>query len=242
MLKGMGKNKVIWITGASKGIGKAIGKRLMQSNNKIIFSSSNKNTLRDLVEEIGMSTNVFFFPCDVSDAEQVMSTNEKISNTIGNVDILINNAGVANFKSFNESTLEQFESMTNVNFRGVYLCSKAVLPEMINKKKGMILNITSVAVFDTFLNASIYSATKAAVHKMAEVMRNEVRKDGIKIVNVSPGATISEIWSQSSLEKYRDQMMVADDVALTIDSIISQYDNDRLMIEDIRIRPQKGDL
>lgn len=238
------ENKVFWITGANKGIGKAIAIRLINEfyKSKFILSSSSKETIKNLINEIGMNKNVYFFPFDLRDKESIDQTYDKIHNSIGEVDCLINNAGVGRFAPMLELNEDDLDFTFDINFKAPFFLIKKVLPNMVKKKSGAIINILSVVVRKSFPNSSIYSASKSALLALTNSLRQEVRKDGIKIINVMPGATETDIWHPRQREKYSSLMMQPDDVADVIVSQIKLLSNERLHIEEIVIRPQNGDL
>ncbi len=238
------ENKVFWITGANKGIGKAIALKLIEEfkNSKFILSSSSKETLKPLIQEIGLNQNVYFFPFDLRDKKSLDYMYEKIRSSIGDVDVLINNAGVGKFAPMIKLTEEDLNWSFDVNFKAPFLIIKKILPSMMEKKSGAIINILSVVVKKSFPNSSIYSASKSALFSLANSLREEVRKDGIKVINILPGATATDIWHPKQKEKYSHLMMQAEDVADVVVSNIKLLANQRLHIEDITIRPQNGDL
>ncbi len=235
-----GKN--IWITGASRGIGLSIARELIDSGANLILSSRKTNTINDSYKLLGTNSLVHIYPCDISSPDDAFATYDKVAAKLGKIDILINNAGVGIFKSFEETSLQDFEELTNVNFRGAFLCTKSVLPGMIESERGLIINILSVVVRKTFLNCSVYSASKSAVFAMSQALREEVRGKGIKIVNIIPGAVETDVWEGHVRAEYGDRMMQPEDVAGAVASVIEMSGNDTMMIEDITLRPQSGDL
>ena len=157
-------------------------------------------------------------------------------------DILINNAGVGIFKPFLETDHDDFTKLIDVNLRGPFLLDKVILPDMIERKSGVILNILSVAVNSTFLNSSVYSASKAALQTMSRILREEVRQYGIKIIDLLPGATISGMWSDEDIANNGLRMMKPIDIAIAIKNTLELSYLGNLMIEEIIIKPQLGDL
>jgi short-subunit dehydrogenase len=138
--------------------------------------------------------------------------------------------------------LEDFDNILAVNLRGPFLTMKAVINGMIERKSGIIININSVAAKKTFTNSTAYSASKAGLLAMTSSLREEVRQYGIKIIDILPGATDTDIWSDKAREKYSHRMMQAGDVADSIMSILKLALNERIMPEEITLRPTLGDL
>lgn len=232
----------IWITGASRGIGRAIAQNLAGSGAGLILSAGSQESLKSIASEFASYANVLIFPCDLRNYKEIKGVHKKIRAMTDGVDVLINNAGVTKFVRLSDISLEDFDNINSVNYRGVFLAMKEVLPEMIEKKFGLIINILSVAVREKFLNSSIYSASKAAVHAMDTTLREEVRKDGIKIVDVFPGAVETDIWSEANKQKFGHLMMQPEDVAAAVREVVELNLNNRLMIEELVLRPQNGDL
>ena len=230
----------IWITGANRGIGRAIADKLSDCDATLYLSS--RNISKSNFTESYHKENISYLPCDVSSIEEVKTTYKEISESSGGLDILINNAGVGYFNDFDKITDNQFESMMNINIKGTYYCSKAVIGDMITAGGGMIINILSVAATTVFNGSSIYSATKAAILMMDRVLRNEVRKYGIKIIDILPGATDTELWNLESRTEFAHKMMMPEDIAGVVTDVISLNMNKRLLVEEIVIRPQTVDL
>ncbi|MBI5326460.1 MAG: SDR family oxidoreductase [Ignavibacteriae bacterium] len=234
--------KIIWITGGSRGIGASIALRFADTNATIALSARTEKSFIGLKKELANSKNVFFFPCDVSNQDEVSETQKNINKKLGKIDILINNAGVAKFKSFDELSVEDYHSMINTNLFGTFITSKTVLPSMIKRKKGIILNIISVAAEKTFKGSSLYSASKAGVLAMSRSMREDLREKGIKVVDILPGATETELWSGNSRKKYGHRMMQPENLGEIIFNILKNSLSDNFMIEEVVVRPQLGDL
>jgi len=236
------KNKVVWITGGNRGIGLAIADKFINAGAQVVISASKKESFKDILPKYAALDNVLFFPCDLTQANQIHEVVTKIKLAKGKIDILINNAGVAEFKPFQDITNEMFDEMNNVNYKGTFLCTKAVLPDMIEISDGVIVNILSGAAIKAFENSSVYSATKAAVLAMSNSLRKEVRKNGISVINILPGATDTDIWNPTVREQKKHLMMQPEDVAEATFSAIQNSLSQRVIIEEVLVRPQGGDL
>ncbi len=242
MLENTLKDKIIWITGSGKGIGSALARKLRQTGATLILSSTNQKSMKKIMPEFAEYPKVFFLPFDLRSEEQINRTFEKIKLTLGQVDILINNAGTGKFAPFVDLTVEDMSNMFDTNFKGLFILTKKILPGMLERKTGVIINILSVVLKKIFVGSSLYAASKAAVLAMDRSLREEVRREGIKIIDVFPGATETDIWTEKQREKHGARMMQPEDVADAIVNIINLSINDRLMVEEIVLRPQGGDL
>ncbi len=236
------RGKKVWITGASRGIGAAIARKLRETEATLILSSSSSDTMKKVMPEFAEYPKVFFLPFDIKSENDIKRIYQKIKASMDGVDILINNAGIGIFGSFQKMSVEDFDKMNDANYRSVFLLMKTVLDDMIEKQSGGIINILSVAIKTALPGSSLYAATKSAVLAMDASLRVEVRDKGIKIVDVFPGATATEIWDEKVREKFADRMMRAEDVAEAVSKVVELCVNDKLMVEEIVLRPQGGDL
>jgi NADP-dependent 3-hydroxy acid dehydrogenase YdfG len=234
-------NRVVWITGASTGIGFELGKVFARSGYIVIATGRRKSRLVSLVNEIRFAGHqAYAFVCDVRKERSILSTKKKILENCGTIDILINNAGITSFKSFADTKPPEFDDIISTNLRGSYLAARSVLPLMIRKKEGHIINILSVAATETFENSSTYSASKAGTMAMFRVLREEVRRYNIKVTNILPGATDTPIWNPAMRQKYSKRMMTAREVAEIVLHTANQPR--KVVVEDIVIKPIKGNL
>lgn len=232
----------IWLTGASRGIGKAVAEILVSTNANLILSASTKESFQNMVDEFSNFSNVLFFPFEISNCDEIRKIHSRIISLFGKVDILINNAGIGIFKKIVEISPEDFDRTISINFKGSYFCIQSVLPEMIKNKFGMIINISSIAAISNFPEGTIYGASKAALSSMSNSLREEVRQFGIKVIDILPGATETEIWDKESLESFSYRMMKPEDIADVVLSAISLNLNPRLMTEQIIVKPQLGNI
>lgn len=232
---------VVWVTGASRGIGREIAKQFAQLGCIVCLSGRNKRALQSAVKEIikygGKATA---FPLDINHPRAIQSVHRDIRKTIGEVNVLINNAGISSFKSFLESPLKDFNKIISTNLLGHIACMKAVLPSMVERKNGWIFNIISMVAVKTYEDSTAYTASKAGMLGLAKVLREEMKKHNVKVVNVIPGATATEIWHPKVLEKYSSRMMKAKSVAETVLSVFQMPED--VVVDEIIIRPIKGDL
>lgn len=232
---------VVWITGASTGIGFEIAKVFAKAGYIVIATARRKSRLVSLVNELKFAGHeAYALVCNVQSERGVISTKKKILEKCGKIDLVINNAGVTVFKSFIDTKSYEYDYVMDTNVRGSFLMTKAVLPLMMKKRKGHIINVLSVAANTYFEDSSVYSASKAALYAMSSVLRNEVRRYNIKISNVLPGNVDTPMWDSKVRAKYKNRMMTPKEIAEIILSIASQPK--KVVIEDVVIKPIKGDL
>lgn len=230
--------KAVWITGASAGIGKALSIKFANNNHFVFGSGRRKNPFISNISEFNKS-NFKYIENDVSNYKEVISAYNEINKDF-EIDCLINNAGISSFKPFIENTQEDIDTIIKTNLNGSIYTIKSVLPKMIERKSGTIINILSVASKKIFTNSSIYAASKAGLENFSKVLREEIRDNNIRIINIYPGATATEIWPESAINNFSDKMMTAADLA---DFIYDVYANtSSLSPEEIIVRPITGDL
>ncbi len=233
--------KVIWITGASTGIGKEIATEFSKAGHIVVVSARRKSRLVRIVSEIKYAEReASAFVCNLLSERSIQITAKRIKEKYGSIDLLINNAGVTVFKSFMETKTFDYDNVIDTNLRGSFLCIKSVLPQMIKNKKGHIINILSVAANTSFENSSVYAASKAGLLAMSNGLREEVRRYNIKVSNILPGAVETPMWDSKSRQRYKNRMMSASDIAKIVLQIYQQPR--KVMIEDVIVRPVKGDI
>ena len=235
----MEKRKTIWLTGASSGIGLETAKLLSQLDVNLVLSSRRVDVIE---QQFNHSTqaDIFIKHLDLSSQDSIYNCYNQIAEEIGSVDVLINNAGTFTAKSFVGTTIEQYDAMMNVNLRGVFLITQCVLPNMIASRKGIIINIESATAIKTFPYCSIYSASKAGMLAMMRSLRAEVKKYGIKIIDILPGAAATNIWGPNSKEP-KELMSQPEEIAGIIAEAVNLCRYPSSMIEEIVVNPQYYD-
>lgn len=234
------KKQGIWITGASSGIGRATAKEFADIGCDVFVTARRANELERLKAELGDNEDsIRVFPCNVASAANVDQTFKKIK-AASEIDCLVNNAGITSFKLAEDNSVNEINDIINTNLLGSIYTIKSVLPEFIKKKSGTIINILSVVVDKVFTKSSSYTASKMGMLGYSKILREEVRKHNIRVINIIPGATETAMWSQDSRKEFGEQMMQPESIARTIVSAYLQKDN--LVTEEIVLRPINGDL
>jgi len=233
--------KIVWITGASTGIGFETAKAFAKAGYIVAATARRKSRLVALVNELKFAGHeAYAFVCNVQSERSVISTKKKILEKCGTIDVIINNAGVTVFKSLLDTKSYEFDNIMDTNLRGGFLMIKAVLPLMIKKRRGHIINILSVAANSAFEDSSVYAASKAGLQALANSLRSEVRRYNIKVTNILPGSIDTPMWDSKIRARYKNRMLSPADVAGIIVNAANQPK--KLVVEDVIIRPLKGDL
>jgi 3-hydroxy acid dehydrogenase/malonic semialdehyde reductase len=187
--------KIIMITGATSGFGKAIAEKFASNGWNCIITGRRKDRLFEVAKELRNKFKVNVLPLvfDVQVKEDVFKNINELSAEWKNIHVLINNAGLALGRdSFDNANLEDWETMIDTNVKGLLYVSKAVLPSMIENKKGHIINIGSTAAKEVYPNGNVYCATKTAVDAISKAQRIDLLPHKIKVTAIHPGAVDTE--------------------------------------------------
>lgn len=182
------KGKIALVTGAGQGIGREIALALARNGAEVVVTD-----VSDKIFEVGkeiesVGTKAFPVKCDVTDAKEAVAIEEKVLAKYERIDILVNNAGIYPQKPFLEMTMEEWNKVLSVNLNGVFHCTKAVIPKMVEQKYGKIVNIASIAgVVVGYRNLAHYSASKAGVVGFTKSLALEMAQYGININAIAPG-------------------------------------------------------
>ena len=232
----------IVITGASKGIGKALVMKFGAEKHNIAFCARGENGVNELkneLEEITTNeTQIIAEQIDMSKKVEVVRFGEIILSKWDKVDILINNAGMFIPGSLANEDEGSLEKMIETNLYSAYNMTRALLPAMIKHKDGFIFNMCSIASFMAYNNGGTYAISKFALLGFSKCLREEMKEHGIRVCAVMPGATWTYSWEGANVSE--DRLMPAEDIAEII--YATSKLSKRSVVEDIIIRPQLGDL
>ena len=188
------KNKTAIVTGAGKGIGRAIALALAAEGVAVgLIARTGKDLENVAVEITKMNGKCSWANADVSNIDSINHAIKKIESELGPIDILVNNAGIAAFASFMDLEPVQWENIVKVNLFGIYYSTRAVLPSMMERKTGDIINIASTAGQRGSAVTSAYSASKFAVIGLSESLMHEVRKHNIRVTCLTPSTIATDM-------------------------------------------------
>ncbi|MHB9128743.1 MAG: SDR family oxidoreductase [Candidatus Humimicrobiaceae bacterium] len=211
------KDKVVLITGASKGIGKNISIALAKEGAITVLVSRNKETLEKTHEEIlSLGGKALAIPADISKEEEILNLFSKIKDQFGRLDILINNAATIITGKLVDFSLKDFDKMMQTNLRGLYICCQQALRIMLPQKSGYIINISSVAGFKGYAEQSAYTAGKHGVMGITKSLAAEVYKDGIFVSAILPGGVDTELAWYARPDIDRSILISPQDIADTV--------------------------
>lgn len=235
--------KTVLITGATSGIGKATAITLAEKKYKLILCGRNQAVLDELKSTLPTHVHTCCF--DVRDKQEVFAQINNLPGDFQSIDILVNNAGNAHgLATFDQADLEDLEAMIDINVKGLIYVSKAVLPLMPKNVNSHIVNISSIAGKEVYLNATTYCASKAAVEALTKGMRIDLLPLGIKVTGIAPGAVetnFSLVRFKGDAERAEKvyegyEPLTPEDVANTIVSVLELPQN--VQIADVTIFPK----
>lgn len=228
--------QVAWVTGGTSGIGLEVAREFARLGIRVAVTGRDRSKLDRAGEELGCLA----LQCDMSSEKQVKRAHEQISQQLGAVDVLVNNAGISPFTKFSETSVEEFDAVIDINLTGYFLAAREVLPSMYERKSGAIVQLLSIASVKAFSGGAAYIASKFGALGLTNSLREEARKHNVKVIAVLPGATETPLWDAEEREKFHERMMQPEDIASTIIHLLQQPD--RMLAEEIVLRPIGGDL
>jgi len=229
------KNKNAFITGAGKGIGKAVAIALAKEGVNLILVSRTQNDIDELAKETAkFGVKTLALSADVSDINSINAAAEKALAEFKHIDILINSAGIASFGKFLELEPEAWERIIQVNLMGTYFTTRAIIPNMIERQTGDIINISSTAGLNGNALTSAYSASKFAVLGLTDSLMQEMRKHNIRVTALTPSTVATDMAKDLNLtDGNPEKVMQSEDMA---DLIIAQLKlNRRVFIKNSSI-------
>ena len=236
--------RTVLITGATSGIGMATAKKLAP-NYRLILCGRRQERLDVLKTELGQLTEVITLNFDVRDKAAVYNSIDNLPEIWQNIDVLINDAGNAHgLSTFDKADIDDLEAMIDINVKGLIYVTKAVIPYLKQSDNAHIVNLSSIAGKEVYLNGATYCASKAAVESLSKGMRYDLQPFGIKVTNVAPGAVETEFSlvrfkgdEEKSANVYKGfEPLVAEDIADTIAYALNAPKH--VQIADVTIFPR----
>jgi uncharacterized protein len=202
------------ITGASSGIGAALARVFAERGHDLVLTARRESRLEELAEQIGAKTAITLAPADLSAARGAQQLYKTIADKGLQIDVLVNNAGVGMTSPFKDMPKTTIADIVNVNVRSLTELTHLVLPDMLERRSGRILNVASVAAFRAVPSMSVYSASKAYVLSFTEALAEELRGTGVTVTALCPGLTKAEMVETLEASRIPEFLMArAEDVA-----------------------------
>lgn len=235
------EGKVAVVTGASKGIGKAIASAFAAAGAKVVLAARTRETLEQVASDLReKGAEAVAVPTDVTDVDAVQQLIRRTLDVHQRVDILVNNAGVGYFGPVVDFAPDDWDAVLNSNLKAVYLCTKYALPPMLAQGSGQIINVLSIAAKVPFEASAAYCAAKAGALALTKVLAAEVRQQNIRVTAVLPGSVHTPFWDDIPEHPDFEQMLKPEHVAETVVSICQQPFG--MVTEEIVVMPPLGVL
>jgi 3-oxoacyl-[acyl-carrier protein] reductase len=225
---------VALVTGGSRGIGRAVAHRLATLGASVAICGRDRKALEDSAADMEkLGVRAFFQVAEVTNAGQVSELVARTEAALGPIGILVNNAGIGLFGPAHEKTESDWDRVLNSNLKSVFLVSKAVVPSMIRRGAGDIINISSLAGKNTFAGGGIYCASKWGLMGLSGCMFEDLREYGIRVSVICPGSVATEF--SGSRPKDPSKALHAEDVAHAVEAIVTQRPGS--FLSEMHLRP-----
>ncbi len=231
------------ITGASSGIGKATALTFAKAGISVALVSRSPDKLaavESAVRTVGVEAKAY--PIDLAEVKTVKDKIAAIATEFGPIDILVNNAGIGYTNPLRKTSLTDWQQVIDLNLTSVFQCIQGVLPQMRDRRRGTIVNIASIAASNSFPDWGAYSVSKAALIALAKTLAVEERANGIRVVNISPGAVNTSLWETETVQAdfEREAMLTPEIVAQSIlHTVLLPV---QAVVEEMIIMPSGGSL
>lgn len=238
------KTKTAFITGATSGIGKATAEIFAKNKINLVICGRRKERLQNLETKLKEFTNVTSLEFDVRDKEAVFKAVASLPSAFKEIDILINNAGNAHgLGTIQDGSMDDWDAMLDINVKGLLYVSKAILPKMIERNSGYIVNIGSIAGKEVYPNGNVYCASKYAVNALNKAMRLDLNEYKIRVSGIHPGLVeteFSEVRFKGDLKRAKKvyegfEALQAEDIADIIHFVVTRPAH--VNIEDLVVYP-----
>ncbi|MEH7114154.1 3-ketoacyl-ACP reductase [Neobacillus niacini] len=210
------EGKVAFVTGAGRGIGKAVAIALANEGVHIGLLARTEADLKEVVKSVeALGVKAAYAAVDISSQDEVEQAVKKITEELGTADILINNAGIGRFATLLEMDPQEWKRIIDVNLMGPYYMTRAVLPQLIEKNSGDIINISSTNGLNGAATSSAYSASKFGLIGLTESLAQEVRRNNIRVTTLTPSTVATELAVNTNLiaENNEEKYMQPEDIA-----------------------------
>jgi len=213
-LSGALTGKVALVTGAGRGIGRAIAEAFAAEGAAVALAARSRADLAEVAGEIRKrDARALAIPTDVTQDSAVDALVEQTLSELGRLDVLVTSAGTAAFGTVADSKPGDWDMMLALNLRAAMVCCRAVLPPMLRQRSGMLINVSSIATKRALPGSAAYTATKAGLESFSRVLAEELRPHGIRVGVLVPGAVDTPIWDALGSSPPRDKMLKPEDVA-----------------------------
>lgn len=228
------EGKTAIVTGASSGIGTAIAKELVKVGANVVLAARDEKRLAEIEKEINQKEKTLCVKADVTNQKDVNSLADRAKQAFGSVEIYVNNAGMMGSSRILKGDVSDWNQMIDINIKGVLYGIHSVLPDMVEKGSGHIVNIASDSGFEVTERLTVYCATKFAVRAISTGLEKELAKTGVRVTNISPGMVETPLSAKSPFESGRKKLEPTD-IARSVVYAVTQPDY--VNVNEILVRP-----
>lgn len=235
------ENKVVILTGGGGGIGKAIAEKLAEKKMKIVlFGGNNVEKLQHTKECVEQYSSCLMLPGDLSDTDFMTSALETVVSTFSNIDILINNAGLAQNTPFEEVSMQEYDQLMNINVRTPFFLTQKVIPFLRKSDYATIINTASVVSHTSYALQSVYSASKHALLGLTKSIAKEYYKENIRVHAICPGGVYTDMVKVSRPDLSPEGMIMPQDIANILLFLLENRGNaviDEILVHRVNKEP-----
>lgn len=230
------------ITGASSGIGKETAHAFAQAGVDLALVGRSQEKLEDVIKEIGQPVTVKPYLIDLAAIATVKEQIKAAVIDFGGIDILVNNAGMGYTNPLNETPLEDWQQVLDLNLTSVFQCIQGVLPSLRDRGGGTIINVASIAAHNPFPSWGAYSVSKAGIITLSKALSGEEKENGIRVVSIAPGAVNTPLWDTDTVKMELNRAAMLDPKVVAQTIVQAALLPPQAVIEEMTLMPSAGAL
>ena len=230
------------ITGASSGIGKETALAFAQAGVDLALVGRSQEKLEDVIKEIGQRVTVKPYLIDLAAIAAVKEQIEAAVIDFGGIDILVNNAGMGYTNPLNETPLEDWQQVLDLNLTSVFQCIQGVLPSLRDRGGGTIVNVASIAAHNPFPSWGAYSVSKAGIITLSKALSGEEKENGIRVISIAPGAVNTPLWDTDTVKMELNRAAMLDPKVVAQTIVQAALLPQQAVIEEMTLMPSAGAL
>ncbi|NBD15609.1 MAG: SDR family oxidoreductase [Cyanobacteria bacterium] len=230
------------ITGATSGIGKETARAFAQAGVDLALVGRSQEKLNQVIAEIGQQVTVKSYLIDLAEIATVKEQIKAAVTDFGGIDILVNNAGMGYTNPLNETPLEDWQQVLDLNLTSVFQCIQGVLPTLRDRGGGTIINVASIAAHNPFPSWGAYSVSKAGLITLSKALSGEEKENGIRVISIAPGAVNTPLWDTDTVKMELNRAAMLDPKVVAQTIVQAALLPQQAVIEEMTLMPSAGAL